>query len=361
MKKRIGILTGGGDCPGLNAVIRGFCKTGISNFNFEMIGILDGFEGLIQNKTTPLTKDKIKGILTRGGTILGTTNRSNPFECPVQLPNGKVEMRDYSEKCVQNFNNLGLDGLLVTGGDGTMTIAHKLYEKGIPFVGVPKTIDNDLDATDYTFGFMTAVDTVTDCIDKLHSTAESHQRIMIVEVMGRDAGWIALYAGIAGGADVILIPEIPFELDKVLDKIKKRQESGSNFSIICIAEGATFKGGEKTYLFRDTLTGVKRLGGIADRLALMLRQNTDLEVRSTVLGHIQRGGTPNAFDRILATRFAVKAAELVEEGKWDCMVALKGDKIVSIPVLNAIDKQKFVSPKSQLVHQARLLDISFGD
>lgn len=361
MKKRIGILTGGGDCPGLNAVIRGFCKTGISNFNFEMVGILDGFEGLIQGKTIPLTKDKIKGILTRGGTILGTTNRSNPFECPVQLSNGKIEIRDYSEKCVQNFNNLGLEGLLVTGGDGTMTIAHKLYEKGIPFVGVPKTIDNDLDATDYTFGFMTAVDTVTDCIDKLHSTAESHQRIMIVEVMGRDAGWIALYAGIAGGADVILIPEIPFELDKILNKIKQRQESGSNFSIICIAEGSTFKGGEKTYLFRDTLTGTKRLGGIADRLAMILRQNTDLEVRSTVLGHIQRGGTPNAFDRILATRFAVKAAELVEEGKWDYMVALKGDEIISIPVLEAIDKQKFVNPKSQLIHQARLLGISFGD
>ncbi len=361
MKKRIGILTGGGDCPGLNAVIRGFCKTGVSNFNFEMIGILDGFDGLVQNKTMPLTKDKIKGILTRGGTILGTTNISNPFEFPILLPNGKVEIRDYSEKCVQNFQMLGLEGLVVIGGDGTLSIAHKLYEKGIPFVGVPKTIDNDLDSTDFTFGFMTAVDTVTECIDKLHSTAESHQRIMIVEVMGRDAGWIALYAGIAGGADVILIPEIPFELEKILKKIKERQESGSNFSIICIAEGAAFKGGEKTYLFRDTLTGTKRLGGIADRLAMMLRQNTDLEVRSTILGHIQRGGTPNAFDRVLATRFAVKAAELVEEEKWDHMVALKGDKIIAIPIMEAIGKQKMVQPKSQIVNQARLLGISFGD
>jgi len=361
MKKRIGILTGGGDCPGLNAVIRGFCKAGVLNYNFEMVGILDGFDGLVQNRTMPLTKDKIKGILTRGGTILGTTNRSNPFEFPVILPNGKIEIRDYSEKCVQNFQILGLDGLVVVGGDGTLSIAHKLYEKGIPFVGVPKTIDNDLDATEFTFGFMTAVDTVTECIDKLHSTAESHQRIMIVEVMGRDAGWIALYAGIAGGADVILIPEIPFDLDKILKKIKERQESGSNFSIICIAEGAAMKGGEKTYLFRDTLTGTKRLGGIADRLAMMLRQNTDLEVRSTVLGHIQRGGTPNAFDRVLATRFAVKAAELVDEEKWDHMVALKGDKIVAIPIMEAIGKQKMVQPKSQLVQQARLLGISFGD
>lgn len=361
MKKRIGILTGGGDCPGLNAVIRGFYKAATINYGWEIVGILDGFDGLIHNKTIPLNKEKVKGILTRGGTILGTTNRSNPFEFPVLLPNGKIEIRDYSERCVQNFNNLGLDGLLVTGGDGTMKIAHKLFEKGIPFVGVPKTIDNDLDATDFTFGFMTAVDTVTDCIDKLHSTAESHQRIMIVEVMGRDAGWIALYAGIAGGADVILIPEIPFELEKILKKIKERQEAGSNFSIICIAEGATFKGGEKTYLYRDTLTGVKRLGGIADKLATLLRQNTELEVRSTVLGHIQRGGTPNAFDRVLATRFAVKAAELIDEEKWDHMVALKGDKIISIPVSEAIDRQKFVNPKSQIVQQARLLGISFGD
>ncbi len=361
MKKRIGILTGGGDCPGLNAVIRGFHKTSLLNYGWEVIGILDGFEGLIYNRTIPLTREKVKGILTRGGTILGTTNRSNPFQCPVLLPSGKVEIRDYSEKCVQNFQNLALDGIVVVGGDGTLGIAHKLYEKGISFVGVPKTIDNDLDATDFTFGFMTAVDTVTDCIDKLHSTAESHQRVMIVEVMGRDAGWIALYAGIAGGADVILIPEIPFELEKILRKIKERQESGSNFSIICIAEGSAFKGEEKTYLFRDTMTGTKRLGGISDRLATLLRQNTDLEVRSTVLGHIQRGGSPNAFDRVLATRFAVKAAELVKEEKWDHMVALKGDKIISIPIMEAIGKQKMVSPKLQIIQQARMLGISFGD
>jgi len=360
MKKRIGIVTGGGDCPGLNAVIRGVVKVGIGKYGWEMVGILDGFEGLLENRTIPLNSQAIRGLLTQGGTILGTTNRCDPFDCPVILPDGRVERRNYSQKAVQNFQRLALTGLVATGGDGTLAIAHKLHELGIPVVGIPKTIDNDLDATEMTFGFMTAVETVTDAIDKLHSTAESHHRVMILEVMGRDAGWIALYAGMAGGADIILIPEIPFKLDKILEKIRTRQEAGSNFSIIVIAEGAKL-GEEKTFIDRDTMTGLPRLGGVGDKLASAIRKRIDLEVRTTVLGHIQRGGGPIAFDRILATRLAVEAAELVAQDKWDMMVAYKNGDIVAVPILEAIGQRKMVKPDGQIIAHARALGIAFGD
>ena len=360
MIKRIGILTGGGDCPGLNAVIRGLVKVGIGKYGWEMVGILDGFEGLLENRTIPLPLSAIKGILPRGGTLLGTTNRCDPFEVPVALPDGRVERRNYSANAILNFQRLALDGLVATGGDGTLAIAHRLFGLGIPVVGIPKTIDNDLDATEITFGFMTAVETVTEAVDKLHTTAESHHRVMIVEVMGRDAGWIALYAGLAGGADVILIPEIAFHLQRVLDKIRAREEAGSNFSIIVIAEG-TCLGEERTYVDRDTLTGVQRLGGVGEKLADAIRSKVDLEVRTTVLGHVQRGGGPIAFDRILATRMAVEAAELIAAGKWDRMVAYRNGDIVSVPILEAIGRRKVVDPNSQIIVQARALGVEFGD
>jgi len=360
MINRIGILTGGGDCPGLNAVIRGLVKVGIGKYGWEMVGILDGFEGLMENRTIPLTLETIKGILPRGGTLLGTTNRCDPFEVPVALPDGRVERRDDSADAVGNFRRLGLDGLVATGGDGTLAIAHRLFGLGVPVVGIPKTIDNDLDATEITFGFMTAVETVTEAVDKLHTTAESHHRVMIVEVMGRDAGWIALYAGIAGGADVILIPEIPFHLDQVLRKIRAREEAGSKFSIVVIAEG-TVLGEAKTYVDRDALTGIQRLGGVGEKLACVIRDRVDLEVRTTVLGHVQRGGGPIAFDRILATRMAAETAELIVGGQWDRMVAYRNGDIVSVPILEAIGRRKVVDPGSQIIAHARALGVSFGE
>jgi ATP-dependent phosphofructokinase / diphosphate-dependent phosphofructokinase len=350
--KRIGILTGGGDCPGLNAVIRAAVRTAHEH-DFDVLGIQLGFEGLLTHAVVPLTTETIRGILPKGGTLLRTTNRGNPFE----YPDGKGGCVDRSAELVDNIKELGIDGLIAIGGDGTLRIAQRLCDMGIPIVAVPKTIDNDLAATDYTFGFHTAVAVATDAVDRLHTTAESHDRVMILEVMGRNCGWIALYAGIAGGADIILIPEIPYSPEEVARSIRDRQRVGSKFDIIVVAEGAKRLGGEEQYLDR----AARRLGGIAYQVAGDIAQQIDLEIRVTVLGHIQRGGSPISFDRILATRFGKAAADLIAAGDLGKMVALRGDDICAVPIRDAVSNPKYVDPDGQMVTTARSVGISFGD
>jgi len=327
----IGILTGGGDCPGLNPVIRAVVRKGI-NYGFEIVGIKNGWKGLIENDFIPLSLDTVSGILPKGGTILGTS-RTNPYKKEGDL-----------EKAKQNYKALGLDALIVVGGEDTLGVAAKLIKDGIPnIVGVPKTIDNDLSCTDYTFGFDTALNTAMECIDKLHTTAESHHRIIVVEVMGRHAGWIAIEAGIAGGADVVLIPELPIDIEEVCSLIKKRHQRGKTFSIVVVAEGAQFKKGDLV-LQEQKLDefGHVRLGGIGDTLAQGIEKRTGYETRVSVLGHIQRGGTPTAFDRILGTRFGVKAVELVAAKKFARMAALVGNKIIDVPIEEAVKELKTV-------------------
>jgi 6-phosphofructokinase 1 len=352
-RKRIGILTGGGDCPGLNAVIRAVVRTAIRDHDLEVVGIQFGFEGLLTNATIPLTTETIRGILPKGGTLLRTTNRGNPFAYP--LPDGT--RNDRSSECVENIGKLGLSGIIAIGGDGTLRIAQRLADLGVPMVAVPKTIDNDLAATDYTFGFMTAVAVATDAVDRLHTTAESHDRVMILEVMGRNAGWIALYSGLAGGADIILIPEIPYRPEAIIESIRGRQQEGSKFDIVVVAEGAKRLGGEESYLDKAS----RRLGGIAYQVAEDIAQAIDLEIRVTVLGHIQRGGSPIAFDRILASRFGKAAADLVAAGRFGQMVALRGDRIVSAPIRDAVSNPKYVDPEGEVVATARSVGVSFGD
>lgn len=351
--KRIGILTGGGDCPGLNAVIRASVRTLIRDYDMEVVGIQLGFEGLLTKSIIPLTLESIRGILPKGGTLLRTTNRGNPFE----YPEAKGGCSDRSAEVIANIRELGIDGIIAIGGDGTLKIAQRLCDLGIPMVAVPKTIDNDLAATDYTFGFQTAVAVATDAVDRLHSTAESHDRVMILEVMGRDAGWIALYAGIAGGADIILIPEIAYRPEDIVKMIRERQAEGSMFDIIVVAEGAKREGGEEAYLDKAT----RRLGGIAYQVAADIQQHIDLEIRVTVLGHIQRGGSPLAFDRILASRFGKAAADLVARQEFGRMVAVRADEIISVPIRDAVSRPKYVDPDGQIVEAARSLGISFGD
>jgi phosphofructokinase-like protein len=351
--KRIGILTGGGDCPGLNAVIRAAVRTLIRDYGLEVAGIQLGFEGLLTKSTIPLTLETIRGILPKGGTLLRTTNRGNPFEYPTA--DGGCE--DRSAEVIHNIHELGIDGIIAIGGDGTLRIAQRLCEMGIPMVAVPKTIDNDLAATDYTFGFQTAVSIATDAVDRLHSTAESHDRVMILEVMGRNAGWIALYAGMAGGADIILIPEIEYRAEEIVRTIRERQRERSNFDIIVVAEGARRQGGEEAYLDKAT----RRLGGIAYQVAADLQQHIDLEIRVTVLGHVQRGGSPIAFDRILSSRFGKAAADLVARKQFGQMVAVNGEEITSVAIKDAVSRPKNVDPQGEIVKAALSLGISFGD
>jgi len=349
----IGILTGGGDCPGLNAVIRAAVRTLLRDHDVEVVGIQFGFEGLLTRSIVPLTAESIRGILPKGGTLLRTTNRGNPFAYP--LAGGVCE--DRSPLCVENIRELGIEGIIAIGGDGTLKIAQRLSDLGVPIVGVPKTIDNDLAATDYTFGFHTAVAVATDAVDRLHTTAESHDRVMILEVMGRNAGWIALYSGIAGGADIILVPEIPYHPEAIVSSIRERQSEGSKFDIIVVAEGAKRLGGVESYLDK----AARRLGGIAYQVAADIQQHIELEIRVTVLGHIQRGGSPIAFDRILASRFGKTAADLVAQGKYGQMVALRAEEIVSVPISDAVSRPKYVDPDGAMVATARSLGISFGD
>jgi len=328
--KTIGICTGGGDCPGLNAVIRGATRSAILQHGWRVIGIRDGFDGLIwPERTFELNLQAVSGILPRGGTILGTTNRGNPFEYKIS-EFGQEIVRDVSDQVVTNARRMGMDAVIVVGGDGTQGIGLKLWKKGLPVVGVPKTIDNDLEATDFTFGFDTAIHTVTEAIDKLFSTAESHHRIMVVEVMGREAGWIALHGGIAGGAHVILVPEIPFTND-----LKTR-----------------FEEEKRTY---------PRAGAVGNLIGDGLGICTKKDVRVTVLGHVQRGGTPSPFDRVLSTRFGAGAVELIAQRKFGYMVALRGDSVTSVSIEEACGKNKLVDPKSELVRVAKATGICFGD
>ncbi|MEO8383246.1 MAG: ATP-dependent 6-phosphofructokinase, partial [Acidobacteriota bacterium] len=294
-----------------------------------------------------------RGILPKGGTLLRTTNRGNPFEYP-QSDGNSV---DRSAEVVQNIHDLGIDGIIAIGGDGTLKIAQRLCDMGIPMVAVPKTIDNDLAATDYTFGFQTAVAVATDAVDRLHTTAESHDRVMILEVMGRHAGWIALYSGLAGGADIILVPEIPYRPRAIVDLIEERQGEGSNFDIIVVAEGAKRHGGEETYVDQAK----RRLGGVAYQVAADIQNHIEMEIRVTVLGHIQRGGSPIAFDRILASRYGVEAAQLVARKDFGKMVALRGDRIISVPIADAVSRPKYVDPDGDIVREALSLGVSFGD
>ena len=356
--KRIGVLTGGGDAPGLNAVIRAVVKSAY-NAGIEVVGLEDSFDGLLDpSRSRILTPNDVTGILRLGGTILGTTNHGNPFEYPVDTPEGKV---DYSDRVVETFHKMGLQALVVIGGDGSLSIAHQFYLKGIPVVGVPKTIDNDIVGTTSCFGFDTAVAFAADAIDRLHSTAEAHKRIMVVEVMGRYAGWIALYSGIAGGADAILIPEIPYQLDKVAERLKERDRYGARFSIVVAAEGACPAGG-KMALIEEAHNGhAERLGGIGAQVSKGLGGLTGKEIRSVVLGHLQRGGAPTSFDRMLATRFGAKAVELVKQRQFATMVAFNPPDIVARQLADVCGKIKTVPKDSDVLMTARALGVTFGD
>ena len=355
---RIGVLTGGGDAPGLNAVIRAVVKAA-SNAAIEVIGLEDSFDGLLDpSRTRVLTPQDVTGILRLGGTILGTTNRGNPFDYPVDADNPHA---DYSERVVATFQQMKLDALVVIGGDGTLQIAHQFYLMGIPVVGVPKTIDNDIWGTTSCFGFDTAVSFAADAIDRLHTTAEAHRRIMVVEVMGRYAGWIALHAGVAGGADVILIPEIAYDLDKVVVRLREREKFGARFSIVVVAEGAIPVGGEVTLVERAKGGHVERLGGVGALVAQALHEKTGKETRSVVLGHLQRGGAPTAFDRVLATRFGGKAVELLTRGVFGRMVANNPPDIIPIPLADVVGKTKTVPLDYDLLKTARSIGVALGD
>lgn len=352
MARRIGILTGGGDCPGLNAVIRAAVKTA-RGMGWEILGIRDGFDGLRRADTFRLSRDRIKGILPIGGTILGSTNKVNPFAVKVA---GEVE--DQSERVIETFKNEGLDALITIGGDGTQAIAWQFFQRGIPLVAVPKTIDNDLWGTDITFGFDTAVETATLAIDKLHPTAESHQRVMVVEVMGRTAGWIALHSGIAGGADVILIPEIPFDLEHVCQAVQKRYEIGRDFAIVVVAEGASVRadqagGGNGHNHFTGSV--------LTDRICEVVRDRTGRDVRAMVLGHLQRGGSPTTFDRVLGSRLGAAAVRLIADEQYGKMVSVRGDALMAVDMAEVAGKVRTVPADGELVRTARDLGISFGD
>ncbi len=360
IRKRIGVLTGGGDCPGLNAVLRAVVKTGILQYEYEFVGFEDGFDGLLQDKSRLLGLSDVRGLLPRGGTVLGSTNRGNPFEHK-ETKKGKTVYVDMSEQAMKNFRKHKLDALIVIGGDGSLKIANRFFTKGMNVIGVPKTIDNDLMATDATFGFRTAVWTATDAIDKLHTTAESHHRAMVLEVMGRYVGWIAIESGIAGGADVILIPEIPYDIDKVCDKLRRRYEFGAKFSIIVVSEGAKPIGGDVTVAEEATHPGqLERLGGIGNVIGLQIGEKTGMETRVTILGHLQRGGSPSPFDRILSTRFGVKAVELVEQERFGRMVCYRDYMIDSVKISDAVGAFKSVDPNGQLVQTAEAIGIDFG-
>jgi len=338
---KVGILSGGGDAPGINAVIRAVVKKGTRNYDYEIVGIRDGWRGLIEGEFIPLNLETTSGMLPRGGSILGTS-RTNPF---------KNEGR--AQKILKNVKENSLGAIVAIGGEDTLEVAYKLYEMGLPCVGVPKTIDNDLVGTDYTFGFNTAVNIATEALDRLHTTAETHQRVIILEVMGRYTGWIALEAGIAGGADVILIPEKPFDIDEVCGYIKQRQDRGRNFSLIVVAEGAKPKGGKEiVYSTGVDEFGHARLGGVGYYLGKEIEKCMDLETRVVVLGHLQRGGSPTAFDRILATRYGIAAIDLVHKGQFGRMVALQGNEIVSVPLKDVVGKRKTVN--SRLYEIARV-------
>ncbi|MSR45267.1 MAG: 6-phosphofructokinase [Phycisphaerales bacterium] len=361
--RRIGILTGGGDCPGLNAVIRAVAKTAMLQFGIEVFGIEDGFQGLIENRVRPLTFRDVSGILTRGGTILGSNNRCNPRRyCTSTAADGTPIFSDVTQLCLATIRDRRLDAVIVIGGDGTMSCAAPLVEAGINVIGIPKTIDNDLFGTEITFGFLTAVATATEALDRLHSTADSHHRVMVCEVMGRNAGWIALTAGVASGSDMILIPEIPYDEDAIGQYIRQRMDSGPGFAIVVIAEGATMRGGSQVISRIDpTSPDPIRLGGIGQQVANTISQRTKAEVRTTVLGHVLRGGMPVAADRILATHFGYHAVSTLMSGATGRLVVRENNIFSDVDLLVCAGKQRLVPTQHTLITAARAIGTSFGD
>jgi len=361
--QRIGVLTGGGDCPGLNAVIRAVTKTGLHHHDVEIYGIEDGFLGLIENRIHPLTSSDVSNILTLGGTILGTSNKADPKRYAVgEDEHDKPIFEDLTDLCLRNIKRHELDALVVIGGDGTMSGAAHFVRHGVNCIGVPKTIDNDLEGTDVTFGFATAVYVASAALDRIHTTAASHHRAMIVEVMGRNAGWIALHAGIASGADVILLPEIPYDLDSVCEHVLDRSRHGKRFTILCVSEGAHPRGGQKTVAKHDpTSPDPIKLGGVGEIIADQIQEKTKIETRCTVLGHVQRGGTPLPSDRVLATEFGHHAIELLMRGKRNRMVAMHGRTVTDVDILTAANKQRTVSTNHPLIAAARGVGTNFGD
>lgn len=358
---RIAISTGGGDAPGLNAVIRAAVLSAIDR-GWHVLGVKKGYAGLLgDDEVVPLTRDEVRGIGHQGGTILGTTNRGNPFAYPVKQADGTVQEVDRSSELLDNARNLGINAFISIGGDGSLAIARQLAQKGARVVCVPKTIDNDVSGTITSFGFDTAVTTAMEAIDKLHTTAESHDRVIVLEVMGRHAGFIALHSGVAGAAHAILIPEIPYDIDALCAAIMRRERRGRHFDIVVAAEGAFPKGGAESVLGASLPGQARRVGGIAEQLAKQVQEKTGKECRSLVLGHLQRGGTPTGYDRLLATRFGGAAVQAVEDGKWGQMVALQSPNIVTIPIEHALREPKRVDLGHDLVRTARRLGISFGD
>lgn len=360
--KRIGILTGGGDCPGLNGVIRAVTKTAQHCHGATVIGIEDGFEGLVEGRMRELSHQEVSGILGLGGTILGTSNKGDPWHYPVEVGEGRLEIQDLSYKALRNCERWGLDALVAIGGDGTMNIADRLVKGGANVVGVPKTIDNDVPGTDVTFGFDTAVSIVGESIDRLATTASSHHRVMVVEVMGRYAGWIALMGGVSGGADVILIPEIPFSWPAVFAKVHERQNMGKRFTMVCVAEGAKLPDGSEVVAEIDVRrTDSKRLGGIGQQVARAIEQGTGYEARVTVLGHLQRGGPPTAADRVLATSLGAAAAHAACRGEAGVMMSVRDGRIVAVPIAETVKGLRLVPPDHHVVASARAVGTSFGD
>ena len=358
---RLALSTGGGDAPGLNAVLRTAVLSALDQ-GWDVIGIRRGFAGLLgDDQCIPLTRDSVRGIGHLGGTILRTTNRGNPFHYPVQRPDGSYVEVDRSDELLANARRLGIDAVITIGGDGSLQIAQQLFEKGMRIVGVPKTIDNDVSGTITTFGFDTAVSTAIEAIDKLHTTAESHDRVIVMEVMGRHTGFIALHSGLAGTADVILLPEIPYDIGKVCEKITERDRAGRHFSIVVAAEGAFPRGGTEATLGESLPGQAKRVGGIADTIAREIQMITGKETRSLVLGHLQRGGQPTGYDRLLAARFGGAAVRAIADGRWGHMVALQSPHIVTIPISQALSEVKRVDPNHDTVLTARATGISFGD
>jgi 6-phosphofructokinase 1 len=360
-KKRIAILTGGGDCPGINAVIRAVAKKAIYEKGLEVIGIEDGYHGIVNNRWRNLEYNDVSGILTLGGTILGTSKTANPYRYAIRRGD-KLEFKDLSKIAVQNIKKLGLTCLVCIGGDGTLGIAYRLFKDGIPIIGIPKTIDNDLRGTDITFGFDSAVWIATEGIDRIHTTAESLHRIMIVEVMGHKAGWIALYSGVAGGGDVILIPEIPYDIDIIVEKVKERNKKGKRFSIVVIAEGAKPRGGDIVIqrIVKESPDPI-RLGGIGFVLGEQIEKITGLETRTVVMGHLLRGGSPTPFDRILATGLGTKAVDMIEDKEFGYMVGVKSNSLVTVPLKEVAKGPKTVPLNHPMIKAARSLGTCFGD
>jgi 6-phosphofructokinase 1 len=358
-KKRIGILTSGGDCPGLNAVLRGVVRSA-DKLGWEVLGFRDGFEGLLPEGGDYMVLDRrsTAGIMHLGGTILGTTNRGH-FVAKVRAGEKAAIPDEIIEQARKNFNHLGLEALIAIGGDGSLTTGLQLSTSGFPVIGVPKTIDNDLEATAMTFGFDSAISCVADALDRLHTTATSHKRVMVLEVMGRHAGWIALYGGLAGGADIILLPEIPFDIQKVAEQVLHRDKEGARSTMIVVAEGASPKEGGQMRI--QTTSGEYRLGGIGEMVGKEIGDRTGKETRVCVLGHLQRGGAPTAYDRILGTRFGVQAVKLINEGKFGMMVSYQNNETCSVPIEDAVHRLRRVDPDGQMVETARAVEITFGD